>query len=652
MRIYDVLRVLALGAAISVVLALQANANVLGLPTDAQGWTVFTPSSDSRIVYVSSSGNDSTGQYYTTAQVGSDPKHPIITVQPFLTYAAAYARTRSGYPDWVLFKQGETFDNTAFYANIRSGRSKTEPFLISDYGNTNVMPVINNRGTIGVYPTGLTAYFAITNLDFYNFHRNPNDPRHVPGDNGVSTVFIYSAGDITRYSIHDFMIEGCRFTYHNGCIIQGENTYNAGFYRNVVHNAYSLTVNRPQGFYSSYVNNLDFQENIFDHNGWYSTVASGGIGPADPQNHNVYLTNIKNSTIKNNISTRPSSMSFKFSSVHYPPLDDYAGIENLLIENNFILDSEIGLGIGGNDTTSHRFKNVNILGNVLSNMNVSMPTSRVIVWANDMQDWDGGSWTNNLLMNTDHENSFGYSMMGTYRNVVFDHNIVYNFKNASYGVLFDPIRNTKTGWTVSGCSWTNNIIYAPITSARTKVGAAGWNVRTGWTFSGNRYYSTGTPGTRFTYLGVNVSDDTYRTSTGDNFVWGIPAFNDPTRSIETYMQSLGQTGTLTAYIDKIRTFGRYNWPVEYMAPAVLPWIKAGFGLSSEPPPPNPVCDTNHLGLCLTESTCTAATGNWCQTEGAWVCQAGDCPVIGPAEYKLNQTQSGTIGFRLGTVVQH
>ena len=30
------------------------------------GWTVFTPSSDSRIIYVSSTGDDATAQIYST----------------------------------------------------------------------------------------------------------------------------------------------------------------------------------------------------------------------------------------------------------------------------------------------------------------------------------------------------------------------------------------------------------------------------------------------------------------------------------------------------------------------------------------------------------------------------------------------------------
>ena len=74
------------------------------LPQDSNGWTVFTPSADTRIMYVSATGNDSTGQIYssTSEEVGSNPFNPSKNILPFATYEAAYANVRWGYPDWIL----------------------------------------------------------------------------------------------------------------------------------------------------------------------------------------------------------------------------------------------------------------------------------------------------------------------------------------------------------------------------------------------------------------------------------------------------------------------------------------------------------------------------------------------------------------------
>ncbi len=62
------------------------------LPLDKDGWTILKPSTDSRILYVSSSaGNDAAGKPYAPddAAVGSDPFHPSGAIKPFKTIAAA-----------------------------------------------------------------------------------------------------------------------------------------------------------------------------------------------------------------------------------------------------------------------------------------------------------------------------------------------------------------------------------------------------------------------------------------------------------------------------------------------------------------------------------------------------------------------------------
>src|SRR6478735_7701128 len=69
---------------------------------DGAGWTVFAPSADTRIVYVSSStGDDRTG-------VIGNLDHP------YKTLAAGRSRLRNGKPDWLLLKKGDTWTNEAF----------------------------------------------------------------------------------------------------------------------------------------------------------------------------------------------------------------------------------------------------------------------------------------------------------------------------------------------------------------------------------------------------------------------------------------------------------------------------------------------------------------------------------------------------------
>ena len=111
---------------------------------DERGWSILTPSADSRIMYVSSSeGNDATGAIYapSDAEVGADPFNPAGMVQPFGTVAAALDQAREGYPDWVLLKRGDEWEtSTAF--DMRTGRSIDERSVLAYYGTAVARPLI------------------------------------------------------------------------------------------------------------------------------------------------------------------------------------------------------------------------------------------------------------------------------------------------------------------------------------------------------------------------------------------------------------------------------------------------------------------------------------------------------------------------------
>ncbi len=64
---------------------------------DAQGWSILTPSADSRLIYVSSAGNDSTAKFYlpSDSEIGNDPFNPTGTILPYATITAALAQTRN-----------------------------------------------------------------------------------------------------------------------------------------------------------------------------------------------------------------------------------------------------------------------------------------------------------------------------------------------------------------------------------------------------------------------------------------------------------------------------------------------------------------------------------------------------------------------------
>ena len=95
----------------------------VGAPGSGGAFTVFTPSADTRIVYVSNSG-------------GNDANDGLSAVTPKRTIAAGVALLRDRRPDWLLLRTGDTFTNEPLAPNwMLSGRSASEKMLISTYGS-------------------------------------------------------------------------------------------------------------------------------------------------------------------------------------------------------------------------------------------------------------------------------------------------------------------------------------------------------------------------------------------------------------------------------------------------------------------------------------------------------------------------------------
>ena len=112
------------------------------LPKTSEGWTIFTPSKDSLIVYVSNDGDDETAKKYTKKQLGNSPFTPPenMVLRSFKTFKAVFEKTRKNKPDWILVKRGDNFFESI---DVRNGKSLTEPFLIATYGEDYANPIFN-----------------------------------------------------------------------------------------------------------------------------------------------------------------------------------------------------------------------------------------------------------------------------------------------------------------------------------------------------------------------------------------------------------------------------------------------------------------------------------------------------------------------------
>jgi len=206
------------------------------------GWTVVTPSADSRIVYIaaeSSGGNDASAAavygrgYYLPSdpEIGPDPTQPVGTVVAYrnpqevmkVLRGTGPNHVNGGNPEWILFRRGDSFPNSIMDANYTYwgkleptfdgmgiwvwawtgtsfsyeagqfwGRSDTEPFVISAWG-----PVSEARP---VFPNGFAA-------------RIPNSV--------VSSLDVQSRAGLQYLATRNLILEDCRSQGHGMIAING-----------------------------------------------------------------------------------------------------------------------------------------------------------------------------------------------------------------------------------------------------------------------------------------------------------------------------------------------------------------------------------------------------------------------------------------------
>ena len=564
--------------------------NEIDLPRDADGWTIFTPSSDSRIMYVAADGNDtaaaSTGVYTSANHPDwSNPFNPNGTIQPFATFTAAYAQVRVGYPDWVLFKRGEVFTlANQTYACIypKNGRSATEPALIGSYGNSGTSPILKAGNQTVFWDINGLVWLAVSGLEFYAQKRDPNSPEFVDhsatGEGSGSGLFI--SGSIPG-AVKGILVEGCKFRHfksggHYSCTV-ANSCEGVVHYRNVYYDQHAgPSTGHSAGLGGNGVN-IQIVENIFDHNGWLDQAGTAGGAETEATmfSHNTYFSNLYDSLFEGNINMRSSSIGFKITGSL-----GAASIRNLSIENNLLYDNEVGIQLEDNYHTdnggiNYRVKDCSIKRNVITDMGKSRPTNRTLGWGLQLAAWDGGVVDGNYLIHQDSSAvnyNFGIMFYDESKDVSITNNIIYGLRYARGLVLNDAY----------GASLSTNMVFAgnkiqiPLHADYTID--AYYNPSGIWTFNNNSYYSDKLDGQRFKLAGANKTLSEWQVATGDSSTYGQVSFPAPARNLVGYMVAIGETPTEDAFIAKARAQDRYNWDTRFTADAVNDYIRAGFGM--------------------------------------------------------------------------
>ncbi|MEX2218016.1 MAG: GC-type dockerin domain-anchored protein [Phycisphaerales bacterium] len=500
-------------------------------PPVVNGWSQFTPSPDSRIVYVSSS-------------TGNDANNGLSQSSPKRTLSAAYSVLRHGYPDWMLLKSGDTWTES-FPGWGKSGRSDNEMMRIGSYG-AGARPKLQTGTSNGIYAFGGSpsiGHIAITDLHMV--------PHTYDGSNGVPSGIQMLA------NCSDILVENCYFERFFQNIIFNSNPATESMSdirirRCVSVDAFRIGSGHAQGMYIGGANNVLLEECAFDHNGW-----SESIGGADPTifRHNIYIqSDCSNVTTRGLISARAAA----------------TGMQQRpggTCEGHLFLRNPLGIVMGGGGTVRNCVlmdsrdidaANPRGVGIQIAGGNTFEVAGNVCSWRTQP-----GTW-----------NIQAISVDSTSHTVNIHDNVVWKWSvqgaNSCGGLQIGgapsgtfQVRNNHLQMRSGGMVIENNVSYP--------LG-----------LSGNRYYSPQSNPFERSGVGMNFTQWVIATSeTGASFTPGT--YPDPDRSISTYMSSIGRPPTLEAFMAEARLQSKSNWRPQFTAAAVNAYIKAGYFGGTSPP---------------------------------------------------------------------
>jgi len=540
---------------------------------DPAGFSILEPSKDSRIVYVSdSAGQDASGATYDSAspEVGADPFNPTGSVSAFKTITAALGAVRSDYPDWVLLKRGDTWTISSSIS-AKSGRSAEERFLIAAYGPGPDRPLIRTGTQEGLRFWKNVQFAAVTGLHFYANGRDPDGPDFVGFANvGTPSGFTCWAEDPTP--TRTILIEDCAFDFFSNNVVQGPaSPRDIVVRRSIITNNYSAS-SHSQGMYSKGASIL-LEENLFDHNGWYKQsyvqLNDQAEGQATFFNHNTYFTDTNQTIFRRNLFLRASSIGNKFTANPEGGSDQIMA-EDVLLDDNFYVEGEIGVSAGGNTDNGdgHRFKNFIIVNNVLMSIGRARPTNRSLGWGIDVNDWEGGRVARNvfsLIGDAQVKNIYAVNLIGHSTNVEVADNVMYGMDATQSAVKVDG--DPKSQITISGNEL--QFVGTQMRFVDTDYTAAG-------TFANNTYYTDATAAP-FTVNGNAVDFTAWQAAVGDPGAQVQKlGYSEPNRSVESYAGTLGFAATLDAFIVEAKQQSKQSWRPELTAAAVNSYVRAGF----------------------------------------------------------------------------
>jgi hypothetical protein len=543
---------------------------------DANGWTVVTPSANSKIIYVAPTGSDSNSGLSQAAPVKSFKKAESLLV--------------SGQPDEILLESGQTY-NDAFLNWIYSGEDPQDPLLVSYYNPTPALPVVLPVIDTGTNPAGFATpinqpnnnatinYVDVIGLQFQANLFNPSSPNfNISGGGGGNGLYIENPANSLRFEDDSFSY------YHYNMNIEGVEgpISNVTIYRCVDDYAYCPNYGHSQGLYAYNVSNISVLQSTFDHDGWDSAVStSEDLG----FNHDIYIA----STCSGFVAQQNILAEAAFAGIMARAGGD--------IDNNLFVDDAIAVAYGqanGADSTVG-----GVTGTLEGNMVVGDKTyddGQAYGQGFDIGNIDptGGLVVANNIITQDSENAKPAIQLdaatGTYNpslcvgenNVTIENNITDGFRE---GIEIDSRFQDGVSPAVAGIYAYNDVTVKDnhfLNASTNEIAHANaWDGATEF-WSGDSYYDSVLAQANWTTVaGYAIPFSTWITNydIGAKQLTSLAQFPNPNVSVAGYDATIGGPGSFQDFLANADLMNISNYQSQYQAIAAIDYIQSGFGVA-------------------------------------------------------------------------
>lgn len=524
------------------------------------GFTQFTPSANTQIIYVSNSQ-------------GNDNWSGLSQSQPKKSIQAGINAARYGFPDWVLLKAGDVWDTTSTISVNARGISNSEMFRIGRYG-TGARPLIRAGFGPSGFPVGgffmnggNDRYIAINGIEIVGAAWN--------GANGDPSESISDPVGIVALDANDMLIEDVAI--HNlkmgivfHALVPEGNTVlqSLKLRRNSIFNHYKVgESSRAAGAYIGNTNGVLIEENFFDQNGY--NFAAGSYSTIFQRN--LYLQNDNQ-----NVQQR--------ANIHARSGSEIQQRSGGIAHNNTFLNN-MGYGLAFNRGSpglpqpilpeAIRYnvtidsQNIAIYPNSSSfperGVGLHLLTDNVLVYSNILKDRTSACNSNG------HVSAIEVSQNAS-NNIIFN-NKIYNWWHPS-------VPFAKAIWLQNGTL--NNLVVNNEIQMPNGGLVVQYSPSAAATFYGNRYFSA--LSTPFDGPQGFINYSSWLGLSGEQNSTNTPiSYPAPNRNAATYMAHLAALGlttqpqTLEGFLLELRQQRQGNWKPELTADAFNNYIRQGFG---------------------------------------------------------------------------